>query len=305
LSPANKKRVVVYGLLGLVVLALVGYKKRGLLKPAKPVKVVSIGGESPILPVLKRASAPGAGATTVVARKLRSNGAERLYMLVSPAPIDAARKYPLVLVMHGDGGTALTFHAAYPFEQASGADAFLAYPDGIHAGWDLETLIDNRDVRFIEDLVEALATELPIDRKRVYGTGYSSGGFFLNLLACRRSGLLRAFTSSAGGAPYNQPLRWPNGYPRCLDQKPVPMIAMHGERDFGVTLDSGRFSAEYWAYVNGCDTGEMETTGYPECHAYRRCKDDNHVAFCSVPGLGHWVWQLSAEASWTFFNLQK
>jgi poly(3-hydroxybutyrate) depolymerase len=72
----------------------------------------------------------------------------------------------------------------------------------------------------------------------------------------------------------------------------------------GVTLSSGRFSAEYWAYVNGCKTDEMETTGYDQCHVYRGCPTGKAVGFCPVPGLGHWVWDHAAEATWSFFLTQ-
>src|SRR5690606_14043271 len=112
---------------------------------------------------------------------------------------------------------------------------------------------------FAETVVKALAAELPLDETRIFATGYSSGGFLANLIACQRSGLLRAIASNAGGAPYNQAEAWPNGYPRCPGQAPVAAMALHGRLDFGVTIDSGRFSAEYWAYVNGCDEGRMET----------------------------------------------
>ena len=56
-------------------------------------------------------------------------------------------------------------------------------------------------------------------------------------------------------------------------------LVVHGEQDFGVTLDSGRFSAAYWAYVNGCDTTQMETTGYPQCTVYRGCPRDKAWRF--------------------------
>jgi polyhydroxybutyrate depolymerase len=211
---------------------------------------------------------------------------------------------PLVLVFHGDGGDAPGFHQGYPFENASGADAFLAYPDGIGFTWDLESTFENRDVKFAEALIDELAKSYPIDRARLFATGYSSGGFLSNVIACQRSGLLRAIASNAGGAPYKQSQTWPNGYSKCPEQAPTPMLALHGEDDYGVTLGSGRFSAEYWAYVNGCKTDEMETTGYQECRVYRGCPAGKAVGFCQVPGLGHWVWDRAAEASWTFFKTQ-
>jgi poly(3-hydroxybutyrate) depolymerase len=93
-----------------------------------------------------------------------------------------------------------------------------------------------------------------------------------------------------------------NGYPKCPGQGAVAMLALHGDNDGDVTPDSGRFSAEYWAYVNGCTTDRIETTGYPECRVYQGCPAGKPVGLCTIPSLGHWVWTASAEASWTFFE---
>jgi polyhydroxybutyrate depolymerase len=264
--------------------------------------LTTIEGASEILPAA-RAAVAATGATRTGERTLEVGGRTRSYLLVAPAALEPARRYPLVLVFHGDGGSAASFHQGFPFERASGDAAFLAYPDGDRATWDLESR-PNPDVLFAETLIRVLATELPIDAERVFATGYSSGGFLANVIACQKSGLLRAIASNAGGAPYKQATKWPNGYPRCPGQEPIAAMALHGRRDFGVTIDSGRFSAEYWAYVNGCAVEAMETTGYPECRAYRGCPAGKAVVFCDVPELGHWVWDRAAEASWTFFLRQ-
>jgi polyhydroxybutyrate depolymerase len=195
------------------------------------------------------------------------------------------------------------FHNGFPFERGSGDGAVLAYLEGLRATWDLEAPKGkNRDVMFAKQVIEQILAERPVDRERVFAAGYSSGGFLANVIACHEPGLLRAISSSAGGAPYNQADKWPNGYPKCPGQMPTATIALHGERDLAVTMDSGRFSAAYWAYVNGCNTQEMETTGYKECTAYRGCNPGKAVAWCDVPGLDHWVWEKAAEASWTFFE---
>lgn len=263
-------------------------------------RLVPLEGESAVLPRVAYAR----GETRASARTIAVDGAERLYVLVEPPTRPDGRKLPLVLVFHGDGGGAESFHRGFPFERATGGDAILAYPEGRSSSWDLETKIGNKDILFVETLVAELARTMPIDTTRVFAAGYSSGGFFANVLACHRPKLLRAISSSAGGAPYNQLAKWPNGYPRCPDQAPVATIALHGARDLGVTLDSGRFSAEYWAYVNRCNTDEWEPTGYPECRAYRGCPAGKAVAFCEISDLGHWVWDRAAEASWTFFQRQ-
>jgi polyhydroxybutyrate depolymerase len=285
----------------IAVVALAESGCRGCLRNKEEPVVERLATESAVLPRVELPeNAPALTRTSE--RTIDVGGLSRSYVLVVPEPLDRTERYPLVLVFHGDGGTAASFHQAFPFERATGADAVLAYPDGIRRSWDLETTSDNRDVLFAEALVRQLAKDLPVDRTRVFATGYSSGGFLANVIACQRSGLLRAIASNAGGAPYNQSESWPNGYPKCPGQTPVAAMALHGRRDFGVTIDSGRFSAEYWAYVNGCDEGRMETTGYDECRAYQGCRSGKSVVFCDVPTLGHWVWDRAAEASWTFFQ---
>jgi sterol desaturase/sphingolipid hydroxylase (fatty acid hydroxylase superfamily)/poly(3-hydroxybutyrate) depolymerase len=263
-------------------------------------RLVPLEGESAVLPRRAPAAVPPMHAEP---RNIVVDGGTRKWLLVEPATIDPAKRYALVLVFHGDGGNARGFHQGFPFERGSGDGAILAYLDGIRTTWDLETRKgENRDVKFAKAVIEQLLHERPIDKDRVFAAGYSSGGFFSNVLACHEPGLLRAISSSAGGAPYKQAETWPNGYPKCPGQTPTATIALHGERDFAVTLDSGRFSASYWAYVNGCNTGEWEPTGYGECRSYRGCNAGKPVVWCDIADLDHWVWERAAEASWTFFQ---
>ncbi|MBX3187961.1 MAG: prolyl oligopeptidase family serine peptidase [Labilithrix sp.] len=288
-----------------ILFALLGYVAlphlRGRFRRALPIRVTTLDRPSSILPAGSAAPTPPMRTSR---RSITAAGLDRSYVVVEPASLEPQKAYALVLVFHGDGGDGEGFHRAFPFERASGSEAILVYPDGIRRGWDLETLWGNREVELAVKIIDELASRLPIDRARLFATGYSSGGFLSNVIACHKPGLLRAFTSSAGGSPYSQALIWPNGYTKCPGQQPTAMMALHGEGDFAVPLQSGRWSATYWAYVNGCTADEMETTGYDECHAYRGCPADKAVVWCSVPGLGHWVWDRAAEASWTFFARQ-
>lgn len=294
----NTRALASIGLLG----ALASF---GCRREKVPPRLHQLDGESTVLPRVGARPDAGHDETMKSTRSfVESGGLKRGYLLLEPSSLDPAKAYPLVVVFHGDGGDAVGFHRAWPFERATGGEAILAYLDGRLARWDLETTTNNPDVAFVERVVEAIAKDHRIDRTRVFGTGYSSGGFFANVMACHRPGFFRAVASNAGGAPYNQLEKWPNGYPKCPGQAPTAALALHGERDFTVTLDSGRYTAEYWAYVNGCREGELETTGYPECTVYRGCPSGKGVGFCSIPPLGHWVWDRAAEASWTFFQRQ-
>jgi polyhydroxybutyrate depolymerase len=289
------------GPVGVLLLVIVACTA-GCRRKKASVRVQPITGESAVLPRIVRPTPPES--VRVSPHAVDVAGRKRTYLLVEPAPLEPSRQYPLVFVLHGDGGDAAGFHRAWPFERATGSEAILVYLDGLLARWDLETTVDNPDVACVEAVVADVAKIRPLDRSRIYATGYSSGGFLANVVACQKPGLLRAIASNAGGAPYNQREQWPNGAPKCPGQQPTATLALHGARDFTVTLDSGRYTAEYWAYVNGCRETEMETTGYAECQLYRGCPSGKAVGFCVVDTLGHWVWDEAANASWTFFQRQ-
>ena len=290
---------------GALVVALVTFvvarKARHMRRPALP--VATAAREGGVLPRAARAvETTGAGPLATAAAEgvlpprrasMRLPSGERSYVVVEPARPSAG--LPLVLVFHGDHGEAWGFHAAFPFERASGANAVVVYPDGLGRTWDLDPA--SRDLAFVDALVEERRPSA------VFAVGYSSGAFFVNLLACARSSVVKGIAANAGGAP-NGTTTWPNGFARCEGQGPVPSIALHGRRDINVTLDSGFFAATYWAYVNGCDTAQLETTGYPECTAFRACRSGKPSVWCEIPKLGHWVWDRSAEVAWEMFRAQ-
>lgn len=300
-------RARLYGALAFAVVGLfIGYRlyQRGFFRRHEPKNVVRLTEESRVLP--KRTYERPSGAEPGMVEHETSisvAGARRSYLFVAPRELRAGKAYPLVYVMHGDGGDGPSFHEATQFEAASGENAILVYPTGLRTTWDIETARGNVDHAFLLAIADDMAAKYTIDRKKIFGTGYSSGAYVLNFMACEHPGFFRAIGSNAGSAPYGRSDTFPNGYTRCNDQKPLPMIALHGDQDFTVTLQSGRFSADYWAYVNGCDARNVETTGYKECVGYRECKGGNDVAYCEIAGLGHWVWDRHAEATWTFFRL--
>jgi polyhydroxybutyrate depolymerase len=232
------------------------------------------------------------------ARTIQVGDETRRYIASTPTRPTRA----IVLVLHGDGGSAASFKSAMHFEEAAEGAAHILHLDGQGSTWDHHTRVGNADVAFVEALIARTIQEHNLQAALVFGSAYSSGGFFLQMLACERPGFLRAMATSAAGGPYERGSKYANGYERCEGQKPTPMMALHGTSDFSVPFAGGRFSAMYWAFVNGCDGSSMETTAYPECNAYRSCPNRNEVVFCKIDGLGHWIWDESAKASWSFFR---
>lgn len=244
---------------------------------------------------------PPAAKVVVTDETMEIDGVRREYALATPAEIDPTRTYPVVLVLHGDGGTGHTMRALHTVDAVSGSDAFVAYPSGIDEHWDRSLdVATNSDMHFMQSIVDALNAKYRIDRTRVFGVGYSAGGFMVNQIACRTN-LLRAIASHAGGAPYIPNVE--NGLPDCSPGNLVAAIVFHGLADgggYGVDVSSGVYDAEYWADRDGCTTTMSATTPTP-CETYDHCPPGKPVEVCIIPDLGHIPWKQSVTTEWAFF----
>lgn len=244
---------------------------------------------------------------TVTQESITVSGRTRTFVLSLPPSYDKARTYPLVYVMHGDGGDGAGLRQSVAFEDTTKSDAILVFPDGEGKTWDLYgPVATNKDIAFITALTDSLAGRFSIAKHRVFMWGHSNGAFFASQFACRKPGFLRAIGVQGGGAPYEPPENnagtWPNGYAKCVpDEAPTPAIIFHGTADNVVTFDSGQFCAEYWRYVNQCKTTQTDVAPSP-CKKFDGCSNDASVVFCAIPGAGHETWKDAVSASWTFFQ---
>ena len=110
----------------------------------------------------------------------------RTYQLVRPA---AASRAPLVIVLHGNGGTGrqVAFHTGWDkLAQAEGFAA--AFPDAKNGAWEFGTAVagapNNPDLRFLNKLVATLVTDGTANPRRVYITGVSRGGAMTYAMVC-------------------------------------------------------------------------------------------------------------------------
>lgn len=237
--------------------------------------------------------------------------ATRGYVLVVPRTIDPARRYPLVVAMHGDGGNGGWMRAALGLENVTGANAIVVYPSGWNATWDLYNPSDtNADEGYLVQLVASLAGKLPIDTARVFATGFSSGAFMANQMACRKPTLFRAIASHGGGAPAEPQdptaTTWGDGFVRCAGQTSgVAALAVHGEDDGVVSPESGAYTARYWAQVDGCSVSTSPAPGMlgaAGCVQHDQCPQTLPVVLCEKPGLGHALATDAASLTWAFFS---
>ena len=167
-------------------------------------------------------------------------GVTRTYLLHAGG--DAKPGRPLVLVLHGLGGNggALERRTRGTFDKlADQFGAVVVYPQasGDRPRWGAWRVgapgapPPPDDLGFLSALIDTVAGELAIDRKRVFAAGFSNGAYMVYRLACERAELVAAIAPVSGGM-------FPDVAPVCRQGPPVSVIGMHGTADPIVPLDA-------------------------------------------------------------------
>jgi polyhydroxybutyrate depolymerase len=205
-------------------------------------------------------SFPGTGSYTV---HQELNGLERLYRITIPKIYDeTADPVPLVIVLHGAGGTGNGIESFSGFDALAEQEGFIViYPDGLNNVWNDGRPADPRvgdqnDVGFLGSAVKFLLQSLNIDSNRVYVTGYSMGGMLSYKMACDLPNMIAAAASVASTFPQYLAAD-------CVSTAPVPLLVLQGTDDPVVPwigVQGGYFSAaqtlKYWALHNDCQTDQ-------------------------------------------------
>ena len=197
-------------------------------------------------------------ATGVNCRVVEVDGHPRRFVVYVPGrpPVTGSRR-PVVFMFHGSTGTGEQFLGSSGWrEQADATGLVAVFPTGLRYrvldsgrlstkwnGFDLadEVDLDERpdgypddapwpanDVGFVDSIMGDLGARLPIDRTRVYASGFSNGAGFAARLAVERSQLLAAAAFSASALPAAQ-----------VALRPTPMWLVVGALDDRILAQTG------------------------------------------------------------------
>lgn len=214
------------------------------------------------------------------------DGLERTFVTYVPDAYETSTPTPLVIALHGLGGSQNDFLATGMTFVADTANFILVSPQAITdpvygaTAWNsgagafgisLNASID--DIGFLSALIAEMADNYNVDMQRVYCTGFSMGGFMTNRVGCEMSNTIAAIASVAGtiGGEYT-----------CNAGQKIPMCHFHGTVDGTVGYDNNIFGTQaeetvaFWANHNGCDSS-------PTITAISDTQDDNY-------SVEHWVY---------------
>jgi polyhydroxybutyrate depolymerase len=238
---------------------------------------------------------------------LLSGGLTRTYQGHLPSAYDGTTPLPLLLALHGGGGDGAGMQRLTHLNQiADQHDFIVVYPDGYQKHWadgrDVTTAEQQGldDVGFLSALIDALAGQYKIDRRRVYATGISNGGFMSERLACDLASKIVAIASDA--ATMSQVLA-----ARCAPQRPVPFFLIQGEQDPIVPAQGGAVLGERgvalsasaaiqkWVQIDGCSgtaaAGSLPDTAHDgtqvSTQRYTGCQANTEIQAYLIAGGGH------------------
>lgn len=160
------------------------------------------------------------------------DGGRLRYDLMKPKDYDQGKKYPLVLCLHGGGGstraarvlTGTTLRAEYP--------CFVLAPEAlVGETWGKHSPQIQTDAQpLVLEIIETLKNEFSIDTRRLYITGQSMGGFGTYAFITRNPGMFAAAVPVCG-----------RGDPAKAEYiAKIPIWIFHGDKDRLVSVDYSR-----------------------------------------------------------------
>jgi len=235
----------------------------------------------------------------------------RSYLLHVPAAYDGSKPVPLILDFHGQNVTGAQQRNVSNFpDETDPEGVVMAFPTGsdgpLGNAWNLGPCCvtgDVDDVAFARALVAEVRATACIDPKRIYATGFATGGGMANRLACEAADLFAAVAPAAFDLLEET-------VADCQPVRPITVISFRGTNDGLVPYEGGRSTVvpgmpitflgaqatfQKWAQIDHC-TGSPSASDANGCATYASCQGGVEVVLCTKTGGG--TEQANAGVAW-------
>ena len=223
------------------------------------------------------------------------DGLTRRYVLRLPAGYSTDKAWPLVLALHGNGGSVATW------DTTSGSNniravledhAVLVVAEAIEGNWrDYNAPPETwparieQELAYFDEVIGQAKDELCIETDAIFSMGFSGGGSFSGVLACSRDDI-RAMAVGGSVIYFDE---------ATCQHTPAAWITI-GTQELSADREAYR---DFFRDRAGCATTSMPTPPDP-CVAYDGCDAATPVHYCQHPA-GH-IWpDFGSQAMWDFF----
>ena len=231
------------------------------------------------------------------------DGVARSLIVYIPASYDPAVVRPLVVVLHGGGGSARGMFSAHPLEAYAESTGYLfvaaqgtAKPGGGNE-WNGSAAFDTGvdDVGYLERVIVELSSALAIDEHRRWMAGFSGGATMAVRFATERSELLAAIGTFAGKVGRAEGTMPPFVFPP-EPTTPLSVQMTYGTEDpnFLGEIQGGSLSTsalegmQWWASALDCTAvPAVEVQGKLTFDTYTGCASGTVARMVTVQGMGH------------------
>ncbi|KAF2807903.1 carbohydrate esterase family 1 protein [Mytilinidion resinicola] len=230
----------------------------------------------------------------------KSSGRDRKYSIHLPVNYQKSKPYPLVLGFHGSDSVGLFFEADTKMSESRfSGNKIMVYPDGIGGAWagaNYSKVSVAEDLQFVADLLDEIRGGYCIDNDRIYATGMSNGGGFVNTIACNEVGGEFAAFAPASGSYYTDN---DEHHDECKPaSSPLPLLEIHGGSDKSVHYEGGEGEGgdepaipdwlSWWAERNGCTSVEQDDSFNGDVHHITwTCDGLETLQHWKVDDMGH------------------
>lgn len=236
------------------------------------------------------------------------NGIRRAFVVhLPPQSRSQDKPMPLVLMCHGAIQNGMSMPRVTGLSKKSDEEGFIVcYPDGTtflggpNRFWNatdccgIAKLRKTDDVAFISALIDSVADRFPVDRHRVYMTGFSNGAMLAYRTACEIPDKIAAIAIVSGSMSGKEK----------SPVLPVPIIIFHGTDDKCVPFKGGKgfwknlgfpvnrmsvdYAVKFWRGVNHCDFEPKAEhfKGFDKT-TYSGGKDGSDVVLLTIEGGEH------------------
>ena len=245
--------------------------------------------------------------TILFDQPIDGNMISRPVIIKTCAKIDNLKSYPIVIALHGRGGSNKNW--VQPLSKFTNSCEFIGvYPQGYLNSWNLGQEPSNADdIAFISNVIDTLLSYSNVDENKIFAVGNSNGSGMVNALGGVNK-RLKAIAPIASQLTERTEIK--------SNAIPLSVFQVNGDQDLLIPIGGGMKlghpflsvseSAKKWASNFNCNQYvAVEETEQSISHAYFDCDDSVVVKYLVLKGAGHNISRYYSSLwndVWDFFS---